>query len=61
MWWNDAKSTLTIGERQGRYPGMLTTRKFNIIKVSPDSPHGYNRDNKGHVVAYNGASKSVKL
>ena len=61
MWWNDAKSTLTIGERQGRYPGMLTTRKFNIIKVSPDTPHGYNRDNKGHVVAYNGASKSVKL
>lgn len=61
MRWDDAKSTLVIGERQGRYPGMLTTRKFNIVKVSKDHPLGFNRANKGVTVAYNGTAKSVKL
>jgi len=59
--WDDAKSTLVIGERQGRYPGMLTTRKFNIVKVSEDKPLGFSRSNKGVTVAYNGTAKSVKL
>lgn len=61
MRWDDAKSTLVIGERQGRYPGMTTTRKFNIVKVSKDKPLGFNRANKGVTVAYNGTAKSVKL
>jgi alpha-D-xyloside xylohydrolase len=29
--WNDRKQTLTIGSRQGNYPGMLQSRKFNIV------------------------------
>ncbi len=61
MRWDDAKSTLVIGERQGRFPGMLTTRKFNIVKVSKDKPRGFDRANKGVTVAYNGSAKSVKL
>lgn len=32
--WNDAERTLTIGARNGSFPGMLQTRKFNICKVS---------------------------
>ena len=28
--WNNARRTLTIGDRQGSYPGMLTTRKFTL-------------------------------
>lgn len=29
--WNDCTRTLTIGDRQGSYPGMLSTRKFTIV------------------------------
>lgn len=28
--WDDAKKSLTINDRKGSFPGMLTTRKFNI-------------------------------
>ncbi len=31
--WNDAKKMLTINSRKGSFPGMLTTRKFNIVVV----------------------------
>ena len=29
--WNDKTRTLTIGARQGQYPGMLTARQFTVI------------------------------
>ena len=29
--WNDKTRTLTIGDRQGEYPGMLSSRKFTLI------------------------------
>ena len=29
--WNDKARTLTIGSRQGEYPGMLTSRQFTVI------------------------------
>ena len=29
--WNDKKHTLTIGARQGSYPGMLQTRAFTVV------------------------------
>jgi alpha-D-xyloside xylohydrolase len=31
--WNDASQTLTIGARQGHFPGMLRQRAFHIIFV----------------------------
>lgn len=36
--WNDAKQTLTIGERAGRFPGMLTNRTFHVVFVAEN--HG---------------------
>jgi alpha-D-xyloside xylohydrolase len=36
--WDDAKRKLTIGERQGKFPGMLETRTFRVIFVSDN--HG---------------------
>jgi alpha-D-xyloside xylohydrolase len=36
--WNEAGQNLTIGARQGSFPGMLTTRTFNVVWVSPN--HG---------------------
>ena len=29
--WNDKNRTLTIGSRQGSYPGMLANRQFTIV------------------------------
>ena len=34
MQWNNRTRTLTIGERQGNYPGMIGKRTFCII--TPD-------------------------
>lgn len=31
--WNEKAQKLTIGARQGSYPGMLTSRKFNVIII----------------------------
>ena len=31
--WDDAKRTLTIGDRQGEFPGMLTSRTFRVVFV----------------------------
>jgi alpha-D-xyloside xylohydrolase len=36
--WNEADRTLTIGAREGEYPGMLYERTINIVVVSKDKP-----------------------
>lgn len=35
MTWDDESKTLTIGARRGEYEGMLSTRQFHIVVVSP--------------------------
>jgi len=52
--WNDANKSLTINERKGSFPEMLTTRKFNIVVVAD----GKNIDK---VVTYSGKKVVVKL
>src|SRR5581483_2410488 len=34
MYYNQAKKTLTIAQRKGNFPGMLTARTFNIVWVT---------------------------
>ena len=36
--WNETSETLTIGKRQGEFPGMLNRRIFNIVMVGEN--HG---------------------
>ena len=48
--WNDKAHTLTIGKRQGKYPGMLATRTFNVKVVGGAEK----------VAAYNGKEVKVK-
>jgi len=36
--WDDAKATLTIGAREGSYPGMIAERTFRVVLV--DATHG---------------------
>ena len=49
--WNDRSHTLTIGHRQGQYPGMLTNRKFTVVM-----PNGTSQ-----TVNYNGKEVTVQL
>ena len=43
MKWNDKSRTLTIGDCQGTFPGMLQQRKFNVRLAGSDivKPIGY--------------------
>ena len=49
--WNDRTRTLTIGQRQGEYPGMLQKRTFTIVL-----PDGTSRQTD-----YDGSKTEVKL
>ena len=60
--WDDAKRRLTINDRNGTFPGMLESRKFNIVVVDTNQGIG------GNVVAtpdktitYTGQKVVVKL
>ena len=56
--WNDAKNTLTISDRQGSFQGMITERKFNIIRV----PTVINTDiTYSKTVTYKGEKVMVKF
>ena len=52
--YNEAEGTLTIGDREGEFPGMLKERTFNVVKVGKDKSQPFNLDAKGQVVKYDG-------
>ena len=58
--WDNATSTLTIGQREGRFPGMLKTRRFIVVPVGKNH-QGYNPEAEGIIVTYNGEEKMVRL
>ena len=60
--WNDSKKVLTISDRKGSFPGMLTDRKFDIVKVTTNDGTGMNVAEKPiKVVDYTGMKLIVKL
>lgn len=59
--WDDAASTLTIGARKGKFPGMLAKRKFTVVKVDRDNPASFDTMPKGKRIEYGGKKVSVKL
>jgi alpha-D-xyloside xylohydrolase len=40
--WDDKKKLLTINDRKGSFPGMLESRKFNVVIVSANKGDGEN-------------------
>jgi alpha-D-xyloside xylohydrolase len=54
--WNDKAKTLTIGQRKGKFPGMLASRQFTIVVAG-----GYITGKPGKVINYSGQPVSVKL
>jgi alpha-D-xyloside xylohydrolase len=60
--WNDARRTLTIGERKGSFPGMIENRTLNVVVVGEN--HGTGVDavpSPDKVVQYSGKDLSVGL
>lgn len=60
--YDDKNSTLTIGDRNGTYEGMLQKRRFNVVLVTKKSATPLNLDNpNGKMVEYDGKRITVKL
>ena len=52
--WDDKKGELTIGEREGKFPGMIENRRIRLVKVSAVS-------SESHEISYTGKKIVVKL
>jgi alpha-D-xyloside xylohydrolase len=62
MEWNDKARTLNIGKRQGSFAGMLHSRTFQVVLVSPQRPIGFSFDQKPvQSVRYQGEAATLKL
>lgn len=59
--YNEETKTLTIGDREGNFPGMLQERTFTVIPVSATKTQSYDPDAAGTEVKYNGKKVEVKL
>jgi alpha-D-xyloside xylohydrolase len=61
MHWDSEKSTLTIGERKGDFPGMLKQRTFRVVFVHKDHGAGVvAADEVDRVVPYSGVKLEVR-
>jgi alpha-D-xyloside xylohydrolase len=60
--WNDAAKTLTIGKREGTFPGMQKSRTFEVVLVSKDKPVGFSFTPKADkTTKYDGGAVDVKF
>jgi alpha-D-xyloside xylohydrolase len=57
--WNETAKTLTIGNRNGDFPGMLKNRTFNIVWVSQGNGIGINPANNPVRVQYSGIEQKI--
>jgi alpha-D-xyloside xylohydrolase len=60
--WDDARRTLSIGAREGSFPGMLATRTFDIVLVTGDRPVGFTfLPTPDETVTYDGSALDVTV
>ncbi len=59
--WDDATQTLTIGDRQGEFPGMLKERTFRIVRVTAENGRGDEESRTDVIVRYEGKRVSVEV
>jgi alpha-D-xyloside xylohydrolase len=60
--WNDAKKTLTIGDRKGSFPSMLIRRKFKIVRVTENKGIGMKANEQyDRVINYDGKRKVISF
>ena len=59
--WDEARRTLTIGTREGMFPGMLAERTFEVVFVGPARPVGFSFvPRSDRTVHYTGAAVQVR-
>jgi len=59
--WDDAARTLTIGPREGAFPGMLERRTFNVVIVGPGKGAGIEPGSAARVVEYDGSEAKAVI
>lgn len=58
--WNDAARKLVLGAREGRFPGMLEKRTFQVVLVRPKHGTGVDAEaSPDKVVTYDGSRQEV--
>ncbi|MEZ0255263.1 MAG: DUF5110 domain-containing protein, partial [Chthoniobacter sp.] len=57
--WNDRTRTLVLGPCQGEFPGMLKTRTFRVVLVTPGVGAGIGSPDTAAEVRYDGHSVTV--
>jgi len=60
--WNDATSTLTLGAREGSFPGMLASRTFEVVLVRSDRAVPFSfAPTADQSVTYDGTARELVL
>ena len=60
--WDDKSHNLTLGDRQGSFPGMLQVRTFRVVRVGKDHGIGLGETREVDVtVHYDGSKQTIKL
>jgi alpha-D-xyloside xylohydrolase len=59
--YDDQTRTLTIGARQGRYPGMVAKRTIHIRWVSPERARALAFEGSDRTIAYDGSEQTVRM
>jgi len=59
--WDNTLKTLTIGNGNGEFPGMLKNRKFEIVLVNENSGVGIEVSKISKTISYSGKTIVVKL
>ena len=60
--YNEKNHEIIIGERQGKFPGMLEKRTFEIIWIDKENPSGLKFDSKpDSVIKYDGTQQIIKM
>lgn len=58
--WDQASNSLTIGKRQGHFPGMRTKRTIHIVFVGSDRGTGIMPSEPDHLVEYVGEAITIR-
>ena len=58
--WDEQRQSLTIGDRQGNYPGYLMKRVFNVVFVNESGGYGINESVKKSTITYIGEKTEIK-
>ena len=60
--YDNATRTVSFSERRGSFPGMLKTRRFNVVHVTKENPRSLDLKNPdGKMVEYIGKPVSIRL